>query len=192
MYLSFVGAAPDATFTLARQHYATEQAIDAAVPHWTSLRSNLYADFVPYLTGKDGVIRGPAGSGKVGWATRDDIADVAVAVIMAGDEHDHQIYTTTGARALTLDETAAVLSEVIGRAITYHDETIDEAWESRRQFGAPDWEVEGWVTSYAAIANGEMNVVTDTVQRILGRPAAELDAFLRANPDLWQNLVTAT
>jgi hypothetical protein len=37
-----------------------------------------------------------------------------------------------------------------------------------------------------------MDVVTDTVQRILGRPAAELDAFLRANPGLWQHLVTTT
>lgn len=192
VYLSFVSAASDATFTLARQHNATEQAIDAAVPHWTSLRSNLYADFVPYFTGKDGVIRGPAGHGKVGWAPRDDIADVAVAVILSGDEHDHQTYTTTGARALSLDETTAVLSEVTGRVITYHDETIDEAWESRRHFGAPDWEVEAWVTTYVAIAKGEMDVVTDTVQRILGRPAAELDAFLRANPGLWQHLVTTT
>lgn len=192
VYLSFVSAAPDATFTFARHHYHTEQAIDAAIPHWTSLRSNLYADFVPYFTGKDGVIRGPAGDGKVGWVPRDDIADVAVAVMLSGDEHDHQTYTTTGARALSAEETAAVLSDVTGRAITFHDETIDEAYELRRPFGAPDWEVEGWVTTYLAIANGEMDVVTDTVPRILGRPAAELDAFLRVNPDLWQHLVTTT
>ena len=33
--------------------------------------------------------------------------DLSVALIMAGGEHDHHIYATTGARALSLDETAA-------------------------------------------------------------------------------------
>ncbi|MFC7593285.1 NAD(P)H-binding protein [Nonomuraea antimicrobica] len=65
VYISFHGAAPMATFTLARDHWATEQHIrDSGLP-FTFLRDNLYADFLPALAGDDGVIRGPAGQG--GW-----------------------------------------------------------------------------------------------------------------------------
>ena len=47
VYLSFLNAAPDATFTLARDHWATEQHIRASGLDFTFLRMNLYMDFIP-------------------------------------------------------------------------------------------------------------------------------------------------
>ena len=47
VYLSFLNAAPDSTFTLARDHWATEEHIRAAGPAFTFLRMSLYLDFVP-------------------------------------------------------------------------------------------------------------------------------------------------
>ena len=64
VYLSFFNAAPDATFTLARDHWATEEHIRATGVTWTFLRMNLYMDFIPDMA-VDGVIRGPAGDGRV-------------------------------------------------------------------------------------------------------------------------------
>ena len=61
--MSFYGAAPDATFTLARDHAATEEHLLASGMAHVVLRDNLYADFAPFMTGDDGVIRGPAGDG---------------------------------------------------------------------------------------------------------------------------------
>src|SRR5947209_6959938 len=45
VYISFYGAAPDCTFTLGRDHYATEEHIRASGLRFTFLRDNLYADF---------------------------------------------------------------------------------------------------------------------------------------------------
>jgi NAD(P)H dehydrogenase (quinone) len=191
VYLSFLGAAPDATFTLARQHHTTEQHIRESVPRFTFMRSGLYADFVPYFAGAEGVIRGPAGDGAVSWICRDDIADAVVAVL-TGSGHDGAVYEDAGPEALTLAETAAVLSHVTGRSVAYQDETIDEAWASRRPSGAPDWEIEGWVTSYLAIATGEMATVSTDVDKLIGRPPQRLRAFLEANPALWAHLVETT
>jgi NAD(P)H dehydrogenase (quinone) len=191
VYLSFLGAAPDATFTLARQHFATEERIRESGVRYTFLRSSLYADFVPFFTGDDFVIRGPAGTGKVALIARDDIADVVTAVLLSGDEHDGQTYDNTGPEAISMAEVAAILGRVIGREVGYYAETIAEAWESRRKYGAPDWEVEGWITSYAAIAAGEMDVVSDTVLKVTGKPAQALEPFLLANPSLWEKLVPA-
>jgi uncharacterized protein YbjT (DUF2867 family) len=187
VYLSFLGAAPDATFTLARQHYATEQHIRSSGTSFTFLRSGMYADFVPYVTGKDGVIRGPAGEGRASWVTRDDIADVVVSVL-PGDGHEGRTYDMTGPEAISMTETAEILSRVTGRSITYHAETLDEAWESRRPSGAPNWEIEGWVTSYTAVAAGELEVVTDDVEEVTGHPPQALESFLRAHPELWAHL----
>ena len=188
VYLSFLAAAPDATFTLARQHFATEEHIRGSGMRFTFLRSSLYADFVPYFTGADGVIRGPAGSGRVAWVARDDIADVAVAVLLGVAGHAGQTYDMTGPRAISMEETADILGNVVGRPIRYHEETLDEARSSRAPTGAPDWEIEGWVTSYAAIATGEMDVVSDAVERVAGHPPQALEPFLRAHPDLWKHL----
>lgn len=44
--------------------------------------------------------------------------------------------------------------------------------------GAPAWEIEGWVTSYAAIATGEMDVVTDAVRQLAGHEPMSLGGSL--------------
>ena len=45
-YVSFYGAAPDSTFMLARDHYATEQDIRASGVSITFLRYSRYSDFM--------------------------------------------------------------------------------------------------------------------------------------------------
>jgi NAD(P)H dehydrogenase (quinone) len=164
LYLSFSGAAPDATFTLARDHGATEGHIRASGMRYTFLRDNMYADFMPYLVGADGVIRGPAGHGRVAAVAQDDVAEVAVAVLRQPDAHEGATYDLTGPEALTLAEIAAIL----GPRVRYQPETVEEAYASRAKYGAPDWQIDAWVSTYTAIAAGELAGVTDTVERITG------------------------
>lgn len=181
VYISFYGAAPDATFTLARDHYVTEQHIRASGLAWTFLRDNLYADFLPGLVGADGVIRGPAGAGRVAAVAQDDIADAAAAVLADVDAHAGQTYSLTGPESLTLDEVAATLTEFTGRPVSYHDETVPEAYASRASYGAPDWQLAAWVSTYTAIAAGEFATVTDDIRRLSGHPATSLAELLRRN-----------
>jgi NAD(P)H dehydrogenase (quinone) len=188
VYTSFFGAAPDCTFTFGRDHWHTEELIRASGLRHTFLRDNLYVDFLPRMVGVDGVIRGPAGEGRMAAVARDDIADVAVAVLLA-EEHDGRTYDLTGPEAFTLDEAAAELSRAAGRTIAYHAETMEEAFASRASYGAPDWEVAGWVTTYAAIANGELEAVSDDVAAVAGHPPMRLTEFLRDNPDSYRHLV---
>jgi uncharacterized protein YbjT (DUF2867 family) len=177
VYTSFVAAAPDTTFTFGRDHFSTEEHIRSTGLRSTFLRDNLYLDLVPLLVGDDDVIRGPAGDGRVAAVARDDVADVAVAVLTS-EGHDGQAYDVTGPEAFTLAEAAAELSRATGRTITYQQETLAEARASRAGSGAPDWEIEGWVTSYAAIANGDLDDVSDTVQRIAGHAPTSFAALL--------------
>jgi NAD(P)H dehydrogenase (quinone) len=177
VYTSFLGAAPDATFTFARDHFHTEQRIRATGLRHTFLRDSLSLDGIPFLVGEDGVIRGPAGDGRVAAVARDDVGDVAVEVLTS-DGHDGQTYDLTGPAAFTLEEAAAELTRVRGRPVRFEHETLEEARASRAGSGAEAWEIEGWVTSYAAIAAGELDVVTDAVQRIAGHPPISLSELL--------------
>src|SRR2546423_10386018 len=148
VYLSFYGAAPDATFTLARDHWATEEHIRATGLPYTFLRDNMYADFMPYLVGGDGVIRGPGGDGRVAAVAQDDVAEVAVTVLREPAGHDGATYSLTGPEALTLHAIAAVL----GPEVRYEPETVEEAYASRARYNAPPWQVDAWGSTYTAIA----------------------------------------
>ncbi len=183
VYISFYGAAPDCTFTFARDHFATEQHIRASGMGLTFLRDNCYADLAAYLVGPDDVIRGPASDGRFAPVAQDDIADAASAVLLDPAAHLGATYSLTGPEDLTLYEVAAILTGKLGRAINYHPETVEEAYTSRSSYGAADWEVDGWVSMYTAIARGELAGVTESISHLAGRPATSLAELLsRDNP----------
>jgi uncharacterized protein YbjT (DUF2867 family) len=192
VYTSFLDATPDAVFTLVRQHFATEQAIAATGVRHTFLRHSMYADFVPFFaTVEDGraVIAAPGGEGRTSFVSRDDCADVGAAVLLDDSGAvDGQALDVTGPEALTLAEAAAVLEEVTGHPAGYRDQTVEEAWATRRPSGHPDWEVEGWVTSYLAIRDGELATVSDVVPRVTGHPALTVAEHLRRHPEDWAAL----
>jgi NAD(P)H dehydrogenase (quinone) len=182
VYQSFLGASPDSTFTLVRHHWATEEHIRAAGVRYTFPRMSMFLDFLPSMVSPDGVIAGPAGDGHFAPVLRADVADVAAAVL-AGGEYDGQTFDVTGRERLTMAEAAAQMAELSGKRIVFRDETIDEAYESRSGFGAPADEVEGWVTSYTAIAEGELDVVSDSVKRVAGHEPVTLAEFVREHPE---------
>jgi len=186
VYTSFLGAAPNATFTYARDHALTERAIVDAGLRLTALRDTMYADMAPLFVGADGVLRGPAGQGRIAWVAREDVARLAARVLV-DDAHADQVYDVTGPLAIDFDETARILTEVTGRPISYHAETTEEAWLSRA--GAEPFLIEGWVSSYAMIATGEVAVTSHTVEHVTGRRPWTLEEFLRAEPDSWRHLI---
>jgi uncharacterized protein YbjT (DUF2867 family) len=145
----------------------------------TYLRDNFYLDFLPQMVGEDGVIRGPAGDGRLSAVARAVIAAVAVAVLTEPAAHAGATYTLTGPEAFTLSEAAAVISERTGRAVSYHDETVEEAYESRRRWEAPDWQYDAWVSTYTAIKVGEVSAGTlDDVRRVAGHAPQSLGELL--------------
>jgi NAD(P)H dehydrogenase (quinone) len=177
VYTSFQGAAADCTFTLGRDHWATEEALRASGMVHTFLRDSFYADFLPLMV-TDGAIRGPAGDGRVAAVARDDVAAVATVVLSDPAPHAGATYDLTGPDALTLAEAAAIITEVTGTPTRYVDETLPEAYASRASYGAPDWQVDAWVSTYTAIGRGEVEQVSDAVERLTGRPATSLRELL--------------
>jgi len=178
VYTSFVGASPTSTFTLGRDHYATEQFLEASGVAYTFLRDNFYQDLLPYFIGNDGILRGPAGHGRAAFVARADVARVATAVLQDPEAHAGRTYDLTGPEALTLYEVATLLTTGLRRSVSYVDETVPEAYASRAHYGAPDWQVDAWVSTYTAIRAGELEPVSGDVEALTGRPATSLAQLL--------------
>lgn len=168
VYTSFMGASPDAVFTLARDHAATEAHIAASGLAYTFLRDCLYQDVLPTFVQPDGVIRGPAGEGSFAPVARTDIARTAVRILLSPEQHRNRTYTLTGPEELTMDDVARILTEVTGGHIGYEDETYEEAMASRMRGQAARWQAEAWTSSYQAIAAGSLRPVSSDIEELTG------------------------
>ncbi|MEC5150251.1 hypothetical protein [Cryobacterium sp. GrIS_2_6] len=110
--------------------------------------------------------------------SRADVARTAVAALVDPAPHAARPYEITGPEALTLTEVAATISRIRGQDITFHDESIEEAYRSRACYGAPDWQVDAWVSTYTAIASGIMAPVSDSVEQITGTAPMNLETYV--------------
>jgi len=189
VYTSFLSAAPLATFTHAREHYLTEQRIRESGCRYTFLRPTFYLDRAPLWFSSEGVVKGPAGNGTITWVSRDDIADVAIAVLTTSG-HDGASYEITGVQALTLTQAAEEFSRSTGIPASYQPETIEEAKASRAKFNPTDWELEAWISTYVAIATGEMSIVSHTVEALTGHAPQTLTDYLHKHPESYEHIIT--
>ena len=168
----------------------TEEHIRNSGLDFTFLRGNVYMDVLSWIVGSDGVIRGPVSDGRVAAVARDDVAAVAVSVLL-GEGHSGVTYGISGPESISMYQVAEFFSRASGRNIAYHPETIEEAYEARAHYGASGWEVDGWVTSLLGVANGEMDVVSDAVLALTGHAPMALSVFLRRYPESYRHLLTA-
>ena len=81
---------------------------------------------------ENGEIRGPAGSGLVSAVARKDTSRVAAEILLNPKEWENQTLNLTGPEDLSMEEIVALLSKETGDTIAYVDETVEEAYESRK------------------------------------------------------------
>ena len=179
VYTSFDGAAPDAAFTLGRDHWHTEQAIRDSGMAWTFLRDSFYLDFFPLFASGDGVISGPAGDGRVAAVARDDVVDSAAAVLRDPAAHAGATYRLTGREALGFAEAAERMTRALGRPYRFEDQMLAEAYASRRALTAEQWQLDAWVSTYTAIGSGDLAGTTGDVEALTGHAPRTLEDALR-------------
>jgi NAD(P)H dehydrogenase (quinone) len=178
-YTSIVNARESRNF-LAPTHRATEEAIVEAGIAYSFLRNNWYLENetstiqavmagAPWITS--------AGTGKVGWALRQDYADAAAAVL-AGTGHENTVYELSGP-LLTQEELAAAVGEVIGKPVTVL-QVDDETYAQRmKEAGVPDAVVPFLVGIQRDIREGTLEVESGDFAKVLGRPVTPIHEALR-------------
>ncbi len=170
VYLSFVNAGPNAIFSHAREHGATEEMLRASGVPWTSIRNGMYADDIPGWFDADGVAREPGEDARMSFSYRPELADVITATLTE-PVHAGKIYNITTPDSASMRELAQIASHVTGEEYGYQPISDDE-WIARwKAQGRPDWALEAGLTSYEALRAGELNVVSDDYKKVTGRKA---------------------
>ena len=83
------------------------------------------------------------------------------------------MYEITGPEALSLPRVAELLSDASGHAVRHQELTIEEAVA-----GTTGFDRDLFALTFERVQAGSFAVVTDTVERVTGRPARTLRAFL--------------
>ncbi|MDO4649856.1 MAG: SDR family oxidoreductase [Eubacteriales bacterium] len=179
VYTSFYSAKADANFTLAREHYYTEEYVKELGFTYTFVRDNFYMDFLVDLILEYGEIKGPAGNGKVSAVVRSDVAEVLAVILRNPEKYENRTLRMTGPEELTIREICDRAGKILGKKIPYIEESVEEAYESRKQWEAEQWEYDSWVSTYTAIRDGEQDGVSEDIRLILGREATGLEALLQ-------------
>lgn len=183
--LSAIGAAPDAP-TFLRWHHIAEEHLRGSGAEWAILRPNSFMD---NLLRNDrhsisaGQWRSTLGTAGVSLLAGTDLAEVATTVLTGGNAHSGQVYELTGPDTLTAPRIAACLEQVLGHPVAVIDTTPDQLEQGLRHRGAPEFLARGVAELHAQFRTGQAAAVTDTVARILQRPAATLIDYLTVHRD---------
>ena len=180
--LSACGAEVGSALAFWDAHGRIEAHLDAAPVTSVVLRPTFFMSGI--LAAADSV-RGagamflPAAGAKVAMVDPSDVADVAVAVLADGSRHDGRCYELTGPEAVTFDDVAGALSDVIGRTIGFVAVPDEGARQQLVENGLPEWFAANLVTLFGKLRDGAAAHVTDDVHAVAGRPPGSVIDYLR-------------
>ena len=182
VYTSLTNPGPDSVVLLAPDHHLTETAIAKTGADYTFLRNAIYLDMLlmslPHAVAS-GQWYTATGQGRIGRVSREDCARAAAAVLIAGPK-GKQVIDVSNEERLTAEETAAIVSDVVGKPLgVVH---VDDAGLTAGMVGAglpqPMAEL---LTSFEKATRLGQSDVPSQFEAVTGRKPMGLRAFIEAN-----------
>ncbi len=168
-------------------HRIEKHLMDSGVA-WTMLRPGFFSQNIATAYRYDIVggnrIYVPAGDGLVAFIDAADIGQVAT-VTLTTDGHEGAAYHLTGPEAVTFTQLASLMSEVLGRTIRYEPASVLGYFRHLRGQGLVIAHATVQTVLHTGLRKGDAAPVTDTVTRLLDRPATDLRTYVTANAGLW-------
>jgi uncharacterized protein YbjT (DUF2867 family) len=186
VFLSVAGA-EDNTFI---PHRKVEDHLRGLQVSWTLLRPGFFAsnlgDAYRFDLVNDSRLYLPAGAGKVAFIDSRDIAEVAALALTHPAAHAGKAHWLTGPEALGFDAVAQLLSARLGRPVRYQPASMfGYAWHNMLRRRLPAAQVAVQLVLHVGLRRGAAEPVSDTVERLLGRPAGPLSAYIEDHLPLW-------
>jgi uncharacterized protein YbjT (DUF2867 family) len=182
--------AQEEAFSLARLHRAVEKGIEASGIAWTFLRPNSFMQNTVTFMGDtirdENTFYTASGDAGVSYVDVKDIAAVALKAL-ASPGHEGHTYTLTGPEALTHDQLARELSEVLGRTIAHIDLSPDDYLQGMLASGMPAELAERMLDLERYVRDGRPGKVTGDIAAVTGRAPRSFSEFARetATTGVW-------
>jgi uncharacterized protein YbjT (DUF2867 family) len=178
-----VDAAEGPQINITRMHHQAERVIEESGIPFTFLRPNFFMqNFVNFYLGKDqSSIYLPAGDGKVSFVDVRDIASVAVQSLTENSDsiHSGNAYTITGPEPLSYGEGAEILSNHIGRKISYVDISDNDARKLITNMGMNEWHTNILLDLLKLSREGYLSDVCHTVEEVTGKQPITFSQFAK-------------
>lgn len=172
-------------------HYKIEKLIVEAGLPFTFLRPSFFMQNLS-TTHRDEIrlrneIFVPAGNGRTSFVDVRDIGAVAALVLSSTNgEHLNRGYELTGSEALTYTEVAQILTNVLGRPITYRDPSVLRfVWQKWQRENTPLGFTLIMVALYTVSKLGKAAGLTGETARLLGRPPISFRQFAEDYRSVW-------
>jgi uncharacterized protein YbjT (DUF2867 family) len=167
---------------IARRRWQTqiEEGLAASGLSHTLLRSNAYMQNTLALApaiARTSSFGSAARKGRTGMVDARDVAAVAAEIAASPAPHAGQTYWLTGPALISNYDVAAVLSELLGRTITYRELSFEENKDAMTAAGIPEQIAEMNAQASSLTASGDAEWIRDDVQALLGRPARSFEQF---------------
>jgi uncharacterized protein YbjT (DUF2867 family) len=122
-----------------------------------------------------------AGDGKVSFVDARDSALVAAKLLTVNDPQQHidKTYNVTGPESLSYKQAAEILSNQIGKKISYINITDDEARQGLKDIGVSDQLIPLLLEMYNDIRGGYASGISSVVQEITGNKPISFFSFAR-------------
>ena len=166
-----IGAGPDAGVEIGRWHGKNQEEVKATGVAYTFLKPNFFMQNMLMFAGtirEQGAFHMPLGDSRVSWVDVRDIAQVGV-VALSEAGHENKEYPITGGETVSCVEMAAILSDVLGRAVNYVDIPLATAKVGMIAAGMPEKLADLMNELYALGPAGHLAYVADTVEVVTGR-----------------------
>jgi uncharacterized protein YbjT (DUF2867 family) len=173
-------AAADSPIARRRWQTEIEAGLAASGLAHTLLRSNAYMQNALMLApaiAKTSSFGSGAGSGRIGMVDARDIAAVAAKIATSSGAHAEKTYWLTGPELISNYDVAAVLTQLLGRPISYRELSFDDDKQAMIDAGVPEPVAQLNAQAFSLIADGDAAWVTDDVPSLLGRPARSFGQF---------------
>jgi NAD(P)H dehydrogenase (quinone) len=196
VYTSFVNVEANNPAVVAIDHRETEDLIRGSGMAWTFLRDAHYADAMILNAGPGFIASGvwltSTNGGREAMVWREDCVECAVAVLRQPG-HEHKIYQVTGPNRESFAEVAAMLSEVSAKPIRVVETDDAGMFAHFDSLGIPrkpvddqtvagiPWNSEDMVSFERSIREGFLDICTDDVKRLTGRPARSVRELIEKN-----------
>ncbi|WP_297600936.1 NmrA family NAD(P)-binding protein [Mycobacterium sp.] len=174
-------ASSDSPIARRRDQAAIEARLIASGLRYTLLRNNAYMQNFLMLgraISTTSSFGSAAGDGRIGMIDSRDVAAVAATIAASPAGHSGNTYWPTGPASLSYANAAGVLSEVLGRPISFRPLTFEEQRQEMIAVGVPEHIAEMNAQAISLFAEGDSDWITDDVPAILGRPARTFRQFV--------------
>lgn len=165
-------------------HYKVERHLEASGMAYTFLRCSYFAQNLVRNLSTHGVdiaqhdeIFIPAGRGKTTFIDSRDVAELIVDIVADTTPHVRQTYTLTGPQKLDFTEVANILTDVLGRPITYPRPSMVAFWRRLRRRGVTFDTIAFMTVVYTLTRFDRNDPESSDLERLLGRPATTMRAF---------------